>query len=126
VTGAETVVIVHDLPWPVSEHRPPADLTTAVDHEGDVTVLRVSGEVDLVNAHELAEALAAAAGDSGAMVVDLRDVPFMDSTGLRSIIQLRERFQLEGRPALRVRIDESGPVARLLDLVGMRDVLTEG
>ena len=126
VTGAETVVIVHDLPSPVSEHRPPADLTTRVEHDGDVTVLRVSGEVDLVNAHELSAALEAAAGDSGPMVVDLCDVPFMDSTGLRSIIQLRERFELEARPPLRVRIDENGPVARLLDLVGMRDVLTGG
>jgi anti-sigma B factor antagonist len=125
VTGAETVVIVHDLHSPMSDHRPPADLTTTVDREGDLTVLRVSGEVDLVNAHELAAALEAAAGDSGAMVVDLCDVPFMDSTGLRSIIQLRERFQRAGRPPLRVRIDETGPVARLLDLVGMRDVLTE-
>jgi anti-anti-sigma factor len=110
----------------VSEHRPPADLTTTVAREGDLTVLRVSGEVDLVNAHELAAALESAAGASGPMVVDLCDVPFMDSTGLRSIIQMRERFQLDGRPPLRVRIDESGPVARLLDLVGMRDVLTEG
>jgi len=109
----------------VSEHHPPADLSTAVEHEGDTTVLRVSGEVDLVNAHELAAALDEAAGSGGALVVDLCEVPFMDSTGLRSIIQMRERFERDGRPPLRVRLDEQGPVARLLDLVGLRDVLTD-
>jgi anti-sigma B factor antagonist len=109
----------------LSEHRPPPDLTTSVDREGDVTVLRVAGEVDLVNAHELAAALAAAAPDDGGqLLVDLTEVPFMDSTGLRSIMEMRDRLEREGRPPLRVRVDESGPVARLLDLVGLRDVLS--
>jgi anti-anti-sigma factor len=99
-------------------------MTTSVEHDGDTTVLHVAGEVDLVNAHELADALAAAAAPGGALLVDLTQVPFMDSTGLRSIIQMRERFEREGRPPLRVRIDEGGPVARLLDLVGLRELLT--
>jgi anti-sigma B factor antagonist len=110
----------------LTEHRPPPDLTTSVEHDGDTTVLHVAGEVDLINAHELASAVNDAAALGGALVVDLRDVPFMDSTGLRSIIQIRERLEQEGRPPLRVRIDENGPVARLLDLVGLRGVLTGG
>jgi anti-sigma B factor antagonist len=126
VTGAVTVVIVHYPAPPVTEHRPPPDLTTTVERDGETTVLRVGGEVDLVNAHELAAALAEAAEAGGELVVDLREVPFMDSTGLRSIIQMRERFERDGRPPLRVRLDEEGPVARLLDLVGLRDVLTDG
>ena len=89
-------------------------------------MLHVNGEVDLVNTGELAAALAAAADQGGALVVDLTEVPFMDSTGLRSIIQMRERFEREGRPPVRVRIQEDGPVARLLDLVGLRELLSGG
>jgi anti-anti-sigma factor len=105
------------------QDRPPPDLVTSLEQEGDVTVLRVEGEVDLVNTHELADALEAAAARGGALCVDLREVPFMDSTGLRSLIQMRERFANDGRPPLRVLVDDSGPVARLLDLVGLRDLL---
>jgi anti-anti-sigma factor len=110
----------------LSDHRPPPDLMTTLERDGDATVLRVAGEVDLVNAHELAAALVAAAGEGERLVVDLREVPFMDSTGLRSIIETRERFEKDGRPPLRVRVEEGGPVARLLDLVGLRDLLTGG
>ncbi len=110
----------------MTEHRPPPDLTTSVEREGETTVLHVAGEVDLINAHDLANAVNEAAALGGALVVDLREVPFMDSTGLRAIIQIRERFEQDGRPPLRLRIDENGPVARLLDLVGLRDVLTGG
>ena len=108
----------------MSEHRPPPDLETFVERNGDATTLRVVGEVDLVNAHELAAAIEGASESGGGLVVDLREVPFMDSTGLRSIIQTRERFAAEGRPPLRVLVDENGPVARLLDLVGLRDILS--
>ena len=107
----------------MSDHRPPPDLETHVERDGGTTTVRVIGEVDLVNAHELAAAIRGAAEAGGTLVVDLREVPFMDSTGLRSIIETRERFAAEGRPPLRVLVDENGPVARLLDLVGLRDVL---
>ena len=104
-------------------HRPPPELETFVERNGDATVVRVVGEVDLVNAHELAAAITTAADGGGALVVDLREVPFMDSTGLRAIIQTRELFAAEGRPPLRVLVDDQGPVARLLELVGLRDLL---
>ena len=106
------------------QHRPPPDLETHVERDGDATVVRVVGEVDLVNAHELAAAIASGAENGGALVVDLREVPFMDSTGLRSINQTRERFAEEGRPPLRVLVEDQGPVARLLELVGLRDLLS--
>src|SRR5687767_965746 len=108
----------------MSEHRPPPELTTTLEREDGRRILRVSGEVDLVNAHELAAAMAAAAEGDGELVVDLRDVPFMDSTGLRSIIETRERFERDGRPPLRVLVLDDGPVARLLDLVGLRQLLS--
>lgn len=96
---------------------------TAVEHEDGVTILRAEGEIDLVNAHELAAALADAAAFGGALTVDLTGVPFMDSTGLRALIETRERLAAAGRPPLLVRVQEGGSVARLLELVGLRDLL---
>jgi anti-anti-sigma factor len=109
----------------VTDHRPPPELITSIRRDGETVVMHVEGEIDLVNAHELAAAMKAAADEGGALVVDLCEVPFMDSTGLRSLIETRERLAKEGRPALRVRVQEGGPVARLLDLVGLRDLLVE-
>jgi anti-anti-sigma factor len=123
VHGAGKDPLGKDSRDPVTDHRPPPELATSLERDGETIVLRVTGEVDLVNAHELAEAMRQAADQGGALVVDLREVPFMDSTGLRSVIQTRERLQQEGRPPLRVRVQPESTVSRLLDLVGLRDLL---
>jgi anti-anti-sigma factor len=78
-----------------------------------VAVVRVSGEVDLSNADQLADALRAEAvqGASGA-VVDLSAVPFMDSSGLRVLLMAAS----DGASELVAVLTPDSPVARLLDL----------
>jgi anti-anti-sigma factor len=101
------------------EELPGPDLLTALQPGEDGVVLRVEGEVDLVTAPALAMALAEATAEPGDVTVDLRQVTFMDSTGLRVLLETRERLEQDGR-AMRLQVDESGAVARLLDLVGVR------
>jgi stage II sporulation protein AA (anti-sigma F factor antagonist) len=101
------------------EELPGPDLLTALQPGEDGVVLRVEGEVDLVTAPALAMALAEATAEPGDVTVDLRQVTFMDSTGLRVLLETRERLDQDGR-AMRLQVDESGAVARLLDLVGVR------
>jgi anti-sigma B factor antagonist len=79
-------------------------------------IVAVRGELDLATVDRLAEAidnLTEAGFDQ--IVVDLRAVSFMDSTGLCLIIrQVR-------RPDATVRLIDGGPaVARLFDLTGVR------
>jgi anti-anti-sigma factor len=80
--------------------------------------LTVSGELDMATAPELREHLAAAL-DSGVtrIVVDLRDVTFVDSVGLAAVLHARSRLLAGGRLAL---IVAPGSYAQLmLEVAGM-------
>jgi len=62
-------------------------LTVATTERDDVTIVTVSGEVDVYTAPQLRSALEEriAAGHT-ALIVDLQDVGFLDSTGLGVLV----------------------------------------
>lgn len=70
---------------------------------GDVIAVR--GELDLTNAQQLAEALAATA--TSAVVLDLSALAFLDSAGIRAIDRARSRLESEARRLLIVAPAES-------------------
>ena len=77
--------------------------------------LRVRGDVDSANAAELRDALRRVQGGQ-ALVVDLRNVPFMDSAGLGALVcGIRELRLKGGTAALCTR---RGGVSRLLSVTG--------
>jgi anti-anti-sigma factor len=89
---------------------------------GAVAVVTVRGEVDLATGARL-EAIAKRAmraPEADALLVDLDDCPFMDSTGLNFLLRTRAAFP--GR--LLVSCTPGGAVARLLRLTarGIIDV----
>ncbi len=82
----------------------------------------LSGELDLASGPELAQALDSLSGSPAQrLVIDLRQLEFMDSTGLSIIVRAHQRFADEGRELGLVR----GPsqVQRLLDLTGVAERL---
>jgi anti-anti-sigma factor len=85
--------------------------------------LALKGELDLAGAGRVDEAVSALlAGDDHAMlIVDLRELTFMDSTGLRAIVRAHEAAQQAGRRVAIVRGPEA--VHRVFELVGMADRL---
>jgi stage II sporulation protein AA (anti-sigma F factor antagonist) len=89
-----------------------------VERDGSL-VLVVMGELDISTSHLLDEALARAlATDALSIVVDLRGVSFIDSTGLHVLIKRAE----EGRP--RIRLTKGSPQAqRLFELSGALEYL---
>lgn len=92
-----------------------------VDGEGR-TVLAVSGEVDLATMPALTEALAQAHRDGAAgIVVDLAAVDFMDSSGVRVLVEAAHRAEQAGVP-LSVR-GARGWVARVLEITGVGEFL---
>lgn len=93
------------------DHRPCAVRIDRVD--GDV-VLAVSGEVDINGATELKRAFDEIAGHGGKVVIDLLLVSFMDSMGLGTLIEGRNRLESDGAAVLLV--SDNGPVGRLLAL----------
>jgi anti-sigma B factor antagonist len=96
--------------------------------EGSVTghnpwvVLPLSGELDVANAnaaHKLMLGLELRPG--GQLVLDLSGLTFMDSTGVRLILQAREHARMSGASLVVVR-PRAGAM-RVLELVGLDDQL---
>ena len=88
------------------------------------TMLVVQGEIDLGTAPTLRKALRTVLGHhTGPVVVDLSEVPFMDSTGVHVLADALARLQPQNRP-LTVVCHEGGQVHRLLRFVGLPHALT--
>ena len=81
----------------------------------------VVGELDLATEPELVGAFCQALDQTSATasVLDLRQVGFLDSCGLRALLLCRDEAVAKGI-AFSLAI-EKGPVSRLLDLAGVRD-----
>jgi anti-sigma B factor antagonist len=90
---------------------------------GSATTLALGGELDLVSSPALEQALdAAAESDAELIIVDLRGLEFMDSTGLHALVKAQHRLEDMGRRFALVRGGDS--VQRLFELTGVSDGLT--
>jgi anti-sigma B factor antagonist len=68
-----------------------------VDAVGSARVVRLGGELDLYNAHQVRTALTDACADGPErLVVDLTDVDFIDSTALGVLIETRTKLENRG------------------------------
>jgi anti-sigma B factor antagonist len=91
--------------------------------EGTTVILAVTGELDLRTSPELEERLDGAFSAGAELVIlDLRQIEFMDSTGLRVLLGAHRRAQSSGRRFALVR--GADQVERVLTLTGVRDLLT--
>jgi len=96
----------------------PGQLTIEVRERADRVILVLEGELDLLNASQLEDALDDPAAERGAMLVlDLERLHFMDSTGLRAIFAAVQKAGERGqRFALTPGSDQ---VQRLLSVTGV-------
>ncbi len=79
------------------------------------------GELDLSTVDELQTELEdALAADWRTVVLDLRGLSFVDSTGLSLLLRSHERFQEHGVDF--AIIEDPGPVRRLLELGGVSHI----
>jgi anti-anti-sigma factor len=82
----------------------------------------VRGEIDLDAVPSLELALdTAIRSTTGAFVLDLGDLDFLESSGLRVILRARARLAREDRELAIV--CPHGPVRRLFEVVGIADLL---
>jgi len=99
----------------------PAPFKVRSETLDDVQVIAVQGELDLNTAPQLEEPLSAALSSNGpALLIDLADCEFIDSTGIALIVrawqQLDSNGQSQSRFALCCINDQ---VQRLLDITGL-------
>ena len=87
--------------------------------DGGPAILRVAGELDLAVADQFEAALRTATESGEAVVLDLRDVTFADSSGLR--VMLVGADELGARVAFV--IEPESALSRLIDLAEVRERL---
>jgi anti-anti-sigma factor len=99
-----------------------SNFNVEIDNSNQAVVIRVSGELDLASSPALEQELErGAASQAKVVIVDLRNLEFMDSTGLSVLVRAHQRATENGQRFGVVR----GPqqVQRLLSLTGVADRL---
>jgi anti-sigma B factor antagonist len=100
-----------------------SDFSVEEHNEGVAMVVAASGELDLRTSPELEERLDRVFKTGVPLVIlDLRGIEFMDSTGLRVLLTAHQRAHDTGKRFGLVRGAEQ--VERVLRLTGVRDLLT--
>jgi len=97
------------------------DVSITTSAVGAVIVVAVGGEIDVHTAPQVDDALGAAAGPAVAVVVDLTNVEFIDSTGLSVLVRALARAR-DDEGSLAV-VAPSERVTKVLRLTGLDAVL---
>jgi anti-sigma B factor antagonist len=97
---------------------PPESFSVEEHDEAGVKVLHVAGELDIATAPRLCARLdATRTGRRPRLLVDLTDVDFCDSTGLRALLGAASEVRAHGG-RFAIVCPPAGDVARLLEIVG--------
>jgi anti-anti-sigma factor len=101
-----------------------AELATVVlERRSGALVVRLFGEIDLSNAEAVDAELTAGLGSGREpIVVDLSELAYVDSAGIRLLFQLGERLGAEERE-FRLAVPETVAVRRILHVSGIESVL---
>jgi len=88
----------------------------------DAVILIASGEIDLATSPQLRAELLKPEAEAPMVILDLRQVSFIDSSGLGVIVGQQKRCQEERRSFV-IAVDRTSPVQRILDLSGLIKIL---
>jgi anti-anti-sigma factor len=101
----------------------PLTFTTTLTSAGDA-LISLTGELDLVGATPLEEEISRLAEEEGVrrVVLDLRELEFLDSSGLRTVALAERRLGAAGRELVLVRGRD--PVQRVFAITRMDEHLT--
>lgn len=83
--------------------------------------MRLSGEIDASCVASLASHLNPLPGTAGDVTIHLANVEFIDSSGLRELIDAHQRAERSGRRVLMT--DPSPVVVRLFEVSGLSKIL---
>lgn len=97
----------------------PETLSITVSENEESETLHLDGQLDISTAGELEGMVAKV--EAPTLVLDLRRLVFIDSSGIRVLLQARREVLAKGR---RFRVDGvRGQVRQVVDLAGLRDLL---
>ena len=85
----------------------------------DVPVARLDGDIDISNAQDLGDALAASVSSHAlGLVVDLSELDYLDSAGVHLLLDLAGRLRTR-RQELRVVAPADAPLRTVLDITAV-------
>ena len=95
-----------------------------ISQHDDIVIARLSGEVDLANTPSVSAALLEAVpNDSAGVVIDLADVRYIDSVGIRMLFTLVRSLHAS-RQGMAIAVPPESPVRNLLKITHL-DEATE-
>src|SRR4051794_40258877 len=95
----------------------------STESDGDTLIVTALGDLDIAAAERFQEELASVLAKGGSVVLlDLRKLDFIDSSGLRALASAVEPAK-DKEARLLIRRDPSPAVERTLDLTGMAERL---
>jgi anti-sigma B factor antagonist len=94
-----------------------------IEQRAGRTILNLSGELDLATVGELEDALAQRLDSGEDLVVDLRSLQFMDSSGVRALVAGHAAAQNGSGSLLIVRAERGSEVDRVIDVSGIASAL---
>jgi anti-sigma B factor antagonist len=123
-TSGESSATGHGRPSDTEEEAA-LDLSLERRTHGTWAVVEVGGELDLYTAPSFRESVLEAAGDTDPpkVIVDFRQLGFIDSSGLGAIVACLKHLRERGGD-LALAAPEGSGLRRLLDLTGLDRVLT--
>jgi anti-sigma B factor antagonist len=101
----------------------PTGFSISISDRDGRAVIVIRGELDLATAPDLEAAIKSRLDDGQDVVVDLRELEFMDSTGLRVLVAAHGRVEGTEQRFLIVRPLPGASIERILAVAGVERVL---
>lgn len=98
---------------------PPEPFSVTVEHGNGRCLIRPRGELDLATVPELDGAVGGGISAGKDVVIDLRGLDFLDSTGLRSLLQADAAAAAAGVRLAIVPPEPGSEVIRVLEVAGV-------
>jgi anti-sigma B factor antagonist len=101
--------------------QPPFSIDVA--HQGGRTLLSLSGELDIATVGELEDAINGRLKAGEEVVIDLRSLAFMDSSGVRALVAGHQAASERGGSLVIVRAPQGSEVDRVIGVSGIAAAL---
>jgi anti-sigma B factor antagonist len=94
-----------------------------ISRDRDVVIVRLSGEIDLANTPSLSAAvLEAVPNDAAGLVVDLAEVRYIDSVGIRMLFTFVRSLH-DSRQGMAIAVPPESPVQKLLKITHLDEAV---
>ena len=94
-----------------------------IERDGTDLVARLQGSLDIKTSPAVEQTIEAKLDGVTVLTLDMADVDFVSSMGLRLLLKLEKRMSKQGVMYVRG-IDSEGPVYKLFEETGFKDILT--